>query len=117
MNDSDLSALADLIVSPSSRFEPPRRPAVTGTKALELFNELAPVTKRSLPIQQAPQQPAAPAFTPSSFAPAAPARPAVTVSNAEYRPALRDQSLVEALLQLHERTREAQGIKPPLKRR
>jgi hypothetical protein len=122
----DLAALCELIISPSPRFEPQKRTVAApssvplGVRALELFNELAPLVKRSLPISEAPKA-ASPtqsrAPQQQKAAPAAPAAPAVTTANADYRPALKDQSLVEALLQLHERTLDARGLKPPAKKR
>ncbi len=107
----DLEALVDWIVSASTRFES-QRPVVRGTSALEKFNELGRITARSMPIEAPPPAPQASTFTPAQ--PVAAPQPApVTSANAEYRPALKDRSIVEALLQLHERSREAHGIQPP----
>ncbi len=108
----DLDALVDWIISASPRFEATKRSVVSGTSALEKFNELGRITARSMPIEAAAE-----AKQPSTFTPAQPVaapQPAtVTSANADYRPALKDRSIVEALLQLHQRSREAHGIQPP----
>ncbi len=120
-----LSDLAAWSIDRSKKFEPPqRKPFEKITEALDLLNGLAEITTESLKQIQ-PKKSAAPLVTASAPVPAPVAatpsaapgkliqtKPMFSTSRPEYKGALQDPKLVEALLRITQ-NRKAQGKPKP----
>lgn len=104
----ELFDLAQELLSRSNRFEAPEAERESFRQALEKMGTLEPIARWSMPQQvQAPKTQAAPGPASAALAPEARPAPRATgaarTSRREYEPALKDLSVVEALLELQNR--------------
>ncbi|MCM2277556.1 MAG: hypothetical protein NDJ89_05720 [Oligoflexia bacterium] len=122
----ELANLARALLSHSQRLEPGPAPGFTQMQqSLQLLGSLAAIARESIPVAKAaPAAPETPAAPKSSALAAARARlsgraarppaPRPVTARQEYQPALKDQGVIDALLEFHRGTVQAQRELKPL---